>query len=1030
MTEIIRGLLHFAFEGSVVVLAVFLIRIFLKTAPKKWIGMLWLVAIFRLLCPFAVEGPIPAFWEERQELARPIVHTTGLDTALEEINWTKTQGTNDGKPTDGISSVRNQADKQQDTGLMEIQPNEGTVVSDTLEQKEFTTSAQESKSDVFKPQIWLFLVALFWGAGSICCLLLAVRNYVGIFRTLQNARKVSEFDGVEVRESDMTGLPASFGFFRSAIYVPAGFLECGDDKEYILWHERMHIKHLDSMKKVLMYLVLCIHWWNPLVWLMVRVMNDDLEMACDEAVLAKLGEEKKAEYANIIVRFSMKQSGLEIPVFFGKSNTENRVKNVLMYHKLPVFTGILLFVLVVGFGICLATRPHSTEKWEQETIEKENNPIVSENGTTIFLSRESIDSTYRGKWVEKLLKEGRITDESQLIGVMHNKSNSEENPEIEYWHGDFSILTDDYRIETYRTELTLEHTENQYTLKEEREYLLPVIQTSEIAVEYGIKNFYCHSEEKYGIEYLAEMLKENSPESYKKLLKPDTAAQFLMNLEGGEAEYLLQDIYTALVTYTFQGGDSVHYLMLSRPGCEVWDTGVLLEQYPDWYEGYEASLLSLKEKLDGATAELLRRDSNSGFETLASIQGEDIALYGTGDTDGTSKRGMVLRVLDDVYPIYLDWDNMHHVNPELYKGDFDQDGEMEYAITTVSKTGTGTLGYSLYILEIENGKVEILEFAERDWQKQLQANIQYQYNEDYNSLRIFDENGVFMTSYTLKEDSFRELVLGDIQSFECRDGIWYFRTNGGVISKEIAHPQYESEIEFISPVSYQDGVFLLEKITPNRKELPLHIDEEPGIQQKTVQTVTTDLTHDGTPDVIFLDIEQYAEDAALSSQQLLDKGYMMYLRVICGETVLSSNEPDDGCIFERFLATAHEGNGIYYLVHDNGKDYLMEISCAMYQGSGDFFYKVFLLGNDGTKYVVEEKHQGLDVNDPDKVQPVEEMVAFTRNLQEWLDKGELLALIDVNLGVRIYGEEDAKLDAWEIWDDILEEIPELIQYAE
>ena len=72
----------------------------------------------------------------------------------------------------------------------------------------------------------------------------------------------------------------------------------------------------------------------------------------------------------------------------------------------------------------------------------------------------------------------------------------------------------------------------------------------------------------------------------------------------------------------------------------------------------------------------------------------------------------------------------------------------------------------------------------------------------------------------------------------------------------------------------------------------------------------------------------------------------------------------------------------------------------------------------------------MDVNDPDKVQPVEEMVAFTRNLQEWLDKGELLALIDVNLGVRIYGEEDAKLDAWEIWDDILEEIPELIQYAE
>lgn len=1033
MTNIFLGLLNLAFEGSIVVVVVFLLRFFLKKAPKKWIGMLWLVTIFRLLCPFVMAGPIPAFWEESQELSTPTVHLNETGTVLEMLGNTGMQNTEfssdmETVPDEESAMNNNQIIEQEEPELLVTQKTEEGVEPDGIQPKKSSVVAQAGKPYGILKQIWFYLAVCIWGVGSICFLLLSIRNYRLVYCKLKKAGKVAAFDGVEVRESDMAGLPASFGILQPAIYIPIGFSHWGENKEYILWHERMHIRHFDSLKKVLMYLVLCLHWWNPLVWLMVRVMNDDLEMACDEAVLAKLGEEKKTEYADTLVRFSMKQSGLEMPAFFGKSNTENRVKNVLKYHKLPVYTGVIVFVLVVCLGICLATKPHSIDK-EQESEKVETVPVVSENGDTIFYSQESIDFTYRQRWAEKLIQEEKIWDASEIIGVMYLKSVSEEKPETEYWRGDFSILTEDCRMETYRTELTLEHTGNQYVLKEEKEYQLPVIDNSEKALEYGVTNIYSTSEEQYGIECLAELLIKKSSENYKALLEPDTAARFLMNLEGGEAQYLLQDIYTALVTYTFRDNTRVHYLMKKNPGCAVWDTVLMTEQYPEWYEGYEEALIHLRETLTQATAECLKDNIDSGFVALAGIRDEDIVLYGTDDTDAAA-RGMVLRVEDEVYPLYLDWENMHSTPPVLYKGDFDRDGTTEYAITMLNKTGTGTLGYALYMLEIEDGNAKIIEFAERDWLRQLQQQIQYTYNEEYNSLSIFDDQGVFMTSYPLQEDSFKELVLGDIQSFACKDENWYLSVSGGVVTKEVGYPQYESGIEFLSTISYQDESFRLDRTTPNRKELPLQLNLDTTIQQKTMQTVVADLTRDGTKDIIFLDIEQDPEEEGLSNQQLLTMGYTLYLRVYSGENVLGSYKPDTGCIFERALAEAHVGNGIYYLVHDKGKDYLMEISCALYQGVGDFFYKVFILGNDGTKYVIEEKHQEVDINDPGKVQPVEEMVEYTKDLQTWVDKGELLVLADVNTGVRIFGEETATWNAWEIWNEVYEEIPELRDYRE
>lgn len=156
------------------------------------------------------------------------------------------------------------------------------------------------------------------------------------------------------------------GLIRPKIYLPQGLSE--SEKIYILKHERTHIKRRDHVIKPLAFLVLCIHWFNPLVWLSFILMSRDMEMSCDENVLKELGNEIKREYSTSLLSMAIGRRLVSgSPLAFGESNVKKRIKNVLNYKR-PSFLIIAVaatIVVAVGVGIMSNPRAEKSE-WESK----------------------------------------------------------------------------------------------------------------------------------------------------------------------------------------------------------------------------------------------------------------------------------------------------------------------------------------------------------------------------------------------------------------------------------------------------------------------------------------------------------------------------------------------------------------------------------------------------------------------------------------------------------------------------------------
>ena len=129
--------------------------------------------------------------------------------------------------------------------------------------------------------------------------------------------------------------PFVLGLFRPRIYLPLGL--SGAERAYVLAHERAHIRRLDHATRLLAHLALCLHWWNPLVYLALRLSARDMELSCDERVLSRADGDERAGYANALLDLSAAPARLPgTPLAFGESDAGARIKNVLRYRK-PAF---------------------------------------------------------------------------------------------------------------------------------------------------------------------------------------------------------------------------------------------------------------------------------------------------------------------------------------------------------------------------------------------------------------------------------------------------------------------------------------------------------------------------------------------------------------------------------------------------------------------------------------------------------------------------------------------------------------------
>ena len=147
--------------------------------------------------------------------------------------------------------------------------------------------------------------------------------------------------------------PFVMGIIRPKIYLPASLT--GDEKKYILLHEKMHIRRLDHVIKVVSFFVLCLHWFNPLVWIAFFVSGGDMEMSCDEAVIKELGRGIKKEYSSSLLTLATGRRIIGVtPLAFGEGDTKGRIKNILNYKKPALWVVALSLIIVTVFGIAFA----------------------------------------------------------------------------------------------------------------------------------------------------------------------------------------------------------------------------------------------------------------------------------------------------------------------------------------------------------------------------------------------------------------------------------------------------------------------------------------------------------------------------------------------------------------------------------------------------------------------------------------------------------------------------------------------------
>lgn len=198
--------------------------------------------------------------------------------------------------------------------------------------------------------------AVIWVIGMVILTVLLIAGIVALRRKLRTA---VIYEG-NIWQSDMIGGPFVFGIFRPKIHVP--FNMQGKDFSLIIAHEREHIRHGDHIWKLLFYVILIIHWYNPLMWVAYKKFSDDLEFACDERVISKLNEDERKAYAITLLNYAARTPlRFAERLYFGCGKIKDRIESIINYkdqNRLLIAIFVLILFLVT-YGMLTDPNPNA-----------------------------------------------------------------------------------------------------------------------------------------------------------------------------------------------------------------------------------------------------------------------------------------------------------------------------------------------------------------------------------------------------------------------------------------------------------------------------------------------------------------------------------------------------------------------------------------------------------------------------------------------------------------------------------------------
>ena len=310
MADVFIKTLNMGIAASWLILAVVVLRILLKRAPKRFRLLLWAAVGLRLVLPVSIESAL-SLVPSAQTLPEGVMYA-----AAPELN----------------------------TGI--------AALNDAINPAFTAAFAPEPAASANPLQVLLPIASVIWLAGAAVMLLWALVSWLRLRRRVAEAVRLEG----NMFESERVASPFVLGLIRPRIYLPFGLDEGA--REQVLTHERAHIARGDHVIKPLGWLILAVYWYNPLVWLAYALFCRDIELACDERVIRRLPVSGRADYSQALLDLSRPHHGVgACPLAFGESAVKGRVKSVLTYKR-PAFWLIMLAALLcIGAAVCFLTDP-------------------------------------------------------------------------------------------------------------------------------------------------------------------------------------------------------------------------------------------------------------------------------------------------------------------------------------------------------------------------------------------------------------------------------------------------------------------------------------------------------------------------------------------------------------------------------------------------------------------------------------------------------------------------------------------------
>lgn len=310
MADVFIKTLNMGIAASWLILAVVVLRILLKRAPKRFRLLLWAVVGLRLVLPVSIESALSLI-PSTQTLPEDVMYA-----AAPELN----------------------------TGI--------AALNDAINPAFTAAFAPEPAASANPLQVLLPAASVIWLAGAAVMLLWALVSWLRLRRRVAEAVRLEG----NVFESERVASPFVLGLIRPRIYLPFGLDEGA--REQVLTHERAHIARGDHVIKPLGWLILAVYWYNPLVWLAYALFCRDIELACDERVIRRLPVSGRADYSQALLDLSRPHHGVgACPLAFGESAVKCRVKSVLTYKRPAFWLIMLAAVLCIGAAVCFLTDP-------------------------------------------------------------------------------------------------------------------------------------------------------------------------------------------------------------------------------------------------------------------------------------------------------------------------------------------------------------------------------------------------------------------------------------------------------------------------------------------------------------------------------------------------------------------------------------------------------------------------------------------------------------------------------------------------